>query len=80
MFSDKSIERFRDRLNEELDMYYKNHKRSAIYIVVNESTANLLANQFSLSGVDKYGTVKYQNYKIAIDSGMNYLEFKVLGD
>lgn len=77
---DAKIGRFKYKLDEELNIYYRNHKRLAIYIIVNSITADLLANRFFQSRVDKYGTIYYQNYKIAIDNGMTYLEFKVLGD
>lgn len=80
MEDERSVIRFKDLLNEELERYYRNYKRLAVYIVVNEKTADLLVSQFSQAKIDRYSTIYYQNYKIAIDNGMEYLEFKVMGD
>lgn len=80
MEDERRVIRFKDLLNEELDRYYKNYKRLAVYIIVNNKTADLLVSCISQTKVDKYSTIYYQNYKIAIDNGMEYLEFKVMGD
>ncbi len=80
MEDERRVIRFKDLLNEELDRYYRNYKRLAVYIIVNDKTADLLVSQFSQAKIDRHNTIYYQNYRIAIDNGMEYLEFKVMGD
>ena len=70
MSENRDVKRLKRDIDESLDYYYKNNKRLAIYIVVNNYTADLMVTYFGGVNVDDFNTIYYQNYKIAIDSSL----------